>query len=136
MASTIEGSTDLSVGDSQRSRQLAFAAARTAAELQGRDIVVLDMREQTQLFDYFVIATGSSRRQLHALSEEIDHTLEDDLKDKRMGIEGYDTSKWIVLDYGTVVIHLFDEETRQLYSLENLWADAKPVDISDLLKQS
>ena len=117
-----------------RSLQLALAAARTAAENRGQNIVVLDMREHTSLFDYFVIATGTSRRQLHAISEEIDHKLEDELKDRRMGIEGYSDSRWIVLDYGSVVIHLFDETTRQFYSLENLWADAKPVDLTETLR--
>jgi ribosome-associated protein len=117
----------------QRSLELALAAARTASENGGRDIVVLDMRKQSTLFDYFVIATGTSRRQLHAMSEEIDHTLEDDLKDKRMGIEGYDVSRWVLLDYGTVVIHLFDDQTREFYALEALWADALPVDVSDVI---
>jgi len=117
----------------QRSRVLALAAARTAAENQGTDIVVLDMSQQSAMFDYFVIATGTSRRQLHAMSEEIDHKLEDDLKDRRMHIDGYDDSRWIVLDYGTVVIHLFDEETRDFYSLEALWADASRVDLTETL---
>jgi ribosome-associated protein len=116
-----------------RSLQLALAAARTAADNKGQNIVVLDMRKHTSLFDYFVIATGTSRRQLHAISEEIDHTLETDLNDKRLGIEGYNESRWIVLDYGNIVIHLFDEETRQFYSLENLWADAEPVDLTGVL---
>ena len=117
----------------QRSLELALAAARTASENGGRDIVVLDMRKQSTLFDYFVIASGTSRRQLHAMSEEIDHTLEDDLKDKRMGIEGYDVSRWILLDYGSVVIHLFDDQTREYYALQALWADALPVDVSDVI---
>ncbi len=85
------------------------------------------------MFDYFVIATGTSRRQLHAMSEEIDHKLEDELEDRRMNVDGYDESRWIVLDYGTVVIHLFDEETRDFYSLEALWADATKVDLSGVL---
>ena len=119
----------------ERSLELALAAARTAAENRGRDIVVLDMRQHTALFDFFVICTGASRRQLHAISEEIDHTLEDDLKDKRMGIEGYDESKWIVLDYGSVVIHIFDEETRSFYSLEALWGDAPFVDLTEPLSE-
>ncbi len=118
----------------KRSLDLALAAARTAAENMGTDVVVLDMTRQTALFDYFVIATGTSRRQLHAISEEIDHTLEDDLGDQRLNREGYDESRWIVLDYGSIVVHLFDDETRAFYSLENLWADAVRVDISDLLK--
>ncbi len=91
---------------------------------------MLDLREQTPIFDYFVIASGSSRRQLHAISEDIDHRLEDELGDQRMGIEGYAESSWILLDYGSVVVHLFDEETRGYYDLENLWANAKRVDLS------
>jgi ribosome-associated protein len=118
----------------ERSLQLALAAARTAAENGGTEIVVLDMTRHTAVFDYFVIATGTSRRQLHAISEEIDRKLEDDLNDKRMNIDGYDESKWIVLDYATVVIHLFDEDTRSFYSLEDLWADATKVDLTDALK--
>jgi len=114
--------------------QLALAAARTAEENRGQDIVVLDMRKLTPMFDYFVLATGASRRQLHAISEEIDHRLEDDLNDRRMGIEGYDESRWILLDYGTVVIHLFDEETRGYYALEDLWAEAAAVDLSNVLR--
>lgn len=120
----------------ERSLQLALAAIQTAEDNGGRDLLVLDMREHTSLFDYFVIATGTSRRQLHAMSEEIDHKLEDDLQDKRMSIEGYDASRWIVLDYGTVVMHLFDDEMREYYSLESLWADARPVDLSEVLEDS
>jgi len=91
------------------------------------------MRGLTSFFDYFVIATGTSRRQLHAMSEEIDHTLEDDLDDQRMGIEGYAESRWILLDYGSVVIHLFDDQMRTFYDLENLWAEAKHVDLTATL---
>lgn len=85
------------------------------------------MRDLTPVFDYFVLATGSSRRQLHAMSEEIDHALEEGLGDRRMGIEGYRESRWILLDYGDVVIHLFEPETREHYALEQLWAQAKRV---------
>jgi ribosome-associated protein len=115
------------------SLKLALAAARTAAENGGRHITLLDMSGQTALFDYFLIVTGHSRRQLHAISEEIDHTLEVKMNDRRMSIDGYDQSRWIVLDYGTVVIHLFDPETRAYYSLESLWADARKVDLSQTL---
>lgn len=104
-----------------------MAAARTAEENRGQDIVLLDMREITPVFDYFVLVTGNSRRQLHAISEEIDHCLEDDLNDKRMGIEGYRESRWILLDYGTVVIHIFDEEMREFYALEQFWNQATRV---------
>jgi len=107
--------------------ELAIAAARTAEDNRGQDIVVLDVRKLTSMFDYFVIATGTSRRQLHAMSEEIDDRLEHDLNDERMGIEGYAESRWILLDYGSVVIHLFDEETRDYFALESLWAEAPRV---------
>ena len=132
--------SDLEETSSQDSRswQLALAAARTAVDNRGRDIVILDMREITPIFDYFVIVTGSSRRQLHAMSEEIDHTLEDDLNDKRYSIEGYQESRWILLDYGTVVVHLFEEETRSYYDLEQLWCDAKmmelPADLQEVAR--
>lgn len=85
------------------------------------------MREMTTFFDFFVIVSGTSRRQLHAISEEIDHALEEGMGDHRMGIEGYDESRWILLDYGDVVIHLFEPETRQYYDLENLWGKAKRI---------
>lgn len=111
-----------------RSLQLALAAARTAEETRGQNVVVLDMREQTPIFDYFVIVTGASRRQLRAISSEIDNTLEKELKDRRLSIAGYEESRWIVLDYGTVVIHIFDDEARAYYDLEGLWAGAKPVE--------
>jgi len=123
----VSSSTTTSKHDG-RSWTLAVTAARTAEDNLGKDVVVLDMRRQSPLFDYFVIATGSSRRQMHAMSEEIDHKLEDDLGDQRMGIEGYKDSQWILLDYGTVVVHLFDEQARQYYLLENLWAEAEPIE--------
>lgn len=107
--------------------EIALAAARAAEENRGKDIVLLDMRELTPVFDYFLLVTGASRRQLHAISEEIDHRLEDELGDRRMGIEGYRESRWILLDYGSLVVHLFDEELRGFYALENLWSGAKRV---------
>ena len=107
--------------------QRAQVAARVAEENRGRDVVILDMRELTPVFDYFVLASGTSRRQLHAMSEEIDDALEKELGDRRMGIEGYAESRWILLDYGDVVIHLFEPETREYYALEQLWGHAKRV---------
>jgi ribosome-associated protein len=110
-----------------RSRELAFAAARTAEDHRGEDVVVLDMRGMTTEFDFFVLVTGKSRRQLHAISEEIDRVLESEMGDERLGIEGYNESRWILLDYGSVVIHMFDADTREYYALEDLWAHAERV---------
>ncbi len=110
-----------------RSLERALAAARVADLNRGRNITILDLRELTPVFDYFVVATGSSRRQLHAISEEIEEVLKKQYNDRRLGIEGFADSRWILLDFGDVVVHLFDEETRGYYDLENLWAGAKRV---------
>lgn len=103
--------------------ELAFMCARTAAANKGRDILVLDMRSITPLYDFFVIATGISRRQIHTLAEEMDAAMRA-LGETRLGIEGYDASKWLVQDYGNIVVHLFDPDARLYYALEDLWADA------------
>jgi len=120
--------TAANLGQQQsRSLERAIAAARVADQNRGRDISIIDLRELTPVFDYFVVITGSSRRQLHSISEEIDQVLRKDFGDSRLGIEGYAESRWILLDFGDVVIHLFDEETRAYYDLEQLWAGAKKV---------
>lgn len=116
----------------EQSRALAAAAARVALANKGQDVTVLDVSGQSAEFDFFVLATGTSRRQLHAISAQIDDALEKDMGDQRLGIEGYEESRWIVLDYGSVVIHLFDDETRQYYDLESLWADGKPIPLAAL----
>jgi ribosome-associated protein len=105
----------------------ACLAARVAAENKGRDVIVLDMRDITPLYDYFVLATGASRRQIHTMAEEIDAALRAE-GDHRLGIEGYEASRWVVQDYGDVVVHLFDDDARLYYALEELWADAPRVD--------
>lgn len=131
---TLLGASDASstpTGEQATSLELALAAAQVAADNRGENIVILDLRELTPVFDYFVLATGNNRRQLHAISEEIDHKLEDDLNDKRMGLEGYSESRWILLDYGSVVIHLFDGELREFYAIEDLWTDAKRVPLPE-----
>ena len=105
----------------------ACLCAQVAADNKARDILVLDMRGQTPLYDYFVLATGISRRQIHTLAEEIDAALRG-VGDQRRSIEGYEASKWVVQDYGDVVVHVFSPETREYYRLEELWDDAPRVD--------
>jgi ribosome-associated protein len=111
----------------QRSFELAQAAAREAEDNRGQNVVVLDMREQTSIFDYFVIATGASNRQLRAISDAIDDVLQKQFGHKRLSVEGYEESHWILLDYGSVVVHLFDDSSRDYYRLEDLWAGAQQV---------
>jgi len=105
----------------------ALMCARTANENKAKDILVLDMRKITPLYDYFVICTGASRRQIHSIAEEIDDRMKK-AGDKRLAIEGYEASRWVVQDYGDVVVHIFDKDARFYYSLEELWADAERVD--------
>lgn len=112
---------------SESAKQLALAAARVIADTRGSDIVVLDLRKVTDVFDYFVIATGTSRRQMHAMADEVKHTIRRDLQDEPRGVEGYEDGHWIVMDYGDVVVHLFDTGSREYWDLEQLWADASRV---------
>jgi ribosome-associated protein len=98
-----------------------------AEDNKGQDIVVLDMRRVTPLYDFFVIISGISRRQIHNLAEEIDASMRA-AGETRLSIEGYEASKWVVQDYGDVVVHVFDPDTRSYYGLEDLWADAPRLD--------
>ncbi len=102
-------------------------AARVAEETRGTDVQVLDLRELTDVFDYFVVATGSSRRQLHAMADDIEQVMKHEMHDTRRGIEGYEDGRWIVLDYGDVVVHLFDAESREYWDIEQLWSGCKRV---------
>ena len=106
---------------------LAVQCARVAEDNKARDIVILDMREITPLYDYLLLCTGASRRQIHTLAEEMDAMLRA-AGEKRSSIEGYEASKWIVQDYGDLVLHVFDADTREYYGLEDLWADAHRID--------
>jgi len=107
----------------QGAQSRALICANVAAENKGRDVLVLDLRKLTSFVDYFVIATGTSRRQIHAMADEIDRTM-NLMGDRKIGIEGYAESRWVLLDYGDIVVHLFDDEARRYYDLENLWGDA------------
>ncbi len=107
----------------------ACTAARICDELKGQKIVVLDMTELTSIVDFFVIVTGNSRRQMHAIADEVNRKLKHEDGNRRISIEGYRTEgNWILTDYGDVVLHVFTPEGRELYNLEQLWADAKRID--------
>lgn len=101
--------------------------AQVAQDHKGRDIVILDLRKITPLYDFFVLVTGTSRRQIHTLAEEIDASLAAE-GEKRLGLEGYESAKWVVQDYGDIVVHVFDGDTRAYYGLEDIYADAPRVD--------
>ena len=110
-----------------RHRQ-ACQAARIADDYRSRDVVVLDLTGIPPIVDYFVVASGTSGRQMRAVADEISRVFKAD-GDKRLGIEGHDNnSNWTLIDFGDIVIHLQDAEVRSLYDLDNLWADAVRVD--------
>lgn len=110
----------------------AKVAARVAAENKGQEIVLLDLSKQTSIFDCFLIVTGTSRRQLHAIAEEIDRELKK-LGEVRLNMSGYNESQWIAVDYGGIIVHLFDEEHRRYYDLEGLWGDSQRIDLEPVL---
>ncbi|MEQ9412140.1 MAG: ribosome silencing factor [Fuerstiella sp.] len=113
----------------QRSLANAVTAARCADEMRARDVVVLDMTKIASIVDFFVIATGTSRRQMHAIADEVNRKLKGESGNRRLSIEGYRTEgNWILMDFGDVVLHVFTEEGRELYDLENLKADAERID--------
>jgi ribosome-associated protein len=97
------------------------------------DIKALEITELTAIADFFVIATGTSGTHIRALANEVDDALSK-LGVNPKSIEGKSTG-WILLDYGTVVVHVFTPDQRELYSLEHLWADAKEYDISKLITE-
>lgn len=105
----------------------AVLCAQVGQDHKAKDIVVLDTRRITPLYDFLILLTGSSRRQIHTIAEEIDAALRG-AGDKRLNIEGYQASRWIAQDYGDLVVHVFDDEARSYYALEDLWADAPRVD--------
>ena len=98
------------------------------------DIKSLEITELTAVADYFVIATGTSGTHIRALSDEVQDALTKQGVEPR-NVEGKSTG-WILLDYGTVVVHIFTPDQRELYSLEHLWGDAKQVDISGLITEN
>lgn len=114
-----------------RALDRAVQCAGVAEDNKARDILVLDMRKLTPLYDFFILATGTSRRQIHTVTEEIDAYMRSQ-GEKRLGIEGFVDSRWVVQDYGDIVVHVFDAETRIYYGLEEFWADAPRVDWQNL----
>jgi len=100
------------------------AAAAAIADKKGLDIRLLDMSELLVVTDLFVIATGTSNRHVKTLTEAVEDALREDLGRKPLRREGEHHARWVLLDYGDIVVHVFDPENRDYYDLERLWADA------------
>lgn len=108
----------------------AKMCARVAADNRAKDILVLDLRGVTSLVDFFVIASASSRRQAASIAYEIDADMKK-LGEKKLGIEGAEEGRWTLIDYGDFVVHLFSDEARAFYSLEDIWGDAPHIEWPD-----
>ena len=104
-------------------------ALRAAAEKKAFNSIVLDLRSVATFTDFFVITTGTNKRQMQAITDEIVEQL------KRNGtraarVEGYQTAEWILIDYGDLVVHIFDDKARRFYDLERLWREAKRYNLA------
>jgi ribosome-associated protein len=110
----------------KKAKEFAIAAAKIAQERHCSDILVLDLRGLSPATDYFVIATGTSERQMRTVCDEVTQAGRDQGM-SRFGRAGYEQGRWILLDFVDVVIHLFDSEYRSFYELELLWGDAEKV---------
>ncbi|RMG39422.1 MAG: ribosome silencing factor [Planctomycetota bacterium] len=108
-------------------RELACEVARIADDFRAENVVVLDLSRLTPIVDFFVIASGTNPRQLRAIADEVGRVLKE-RGTVPLGVEDDTTGQWVLHDYGDVVLHLFSPEARELYALEDLWADATAVD--------
>ncbi len=113
----------------------ACLCARIADEYRGRDTVVLDLTGVTPIFDFFVVTTASSSRQMRAIADEVHRALSAE-GSKSLGTEGSEAATWVLQDYGDIVLHVFTPAARSLYDLEHLWADAVQVDWQGYLDSS
>lgn len=105
---------------------------KIADSKKAKDILALEVTEQTSLADYFLLMTGTSTTHIRALSDEIEMKLKEQFGVYPHHVEGV-TSSWILADYTTVVVNVFLSEAREMYALERLWGDAKQVDLSGIL---
>jgi ribosome-associated protein len=114
---------DIQVSNRDEPRDLALRIAEILAETPASDTVVLDIRELSTFSDFFVICSGENERQLRAIADRLQEELrEEGVRPQR--IEGTPVSGWIVLDYNDAIVHVFDQELRDFYKMERLWAEA------------
>ena len=113
-------------------REMTGIAVKALDDKKGRDIKVLRTADQTTLADYFIICSGSSNTQVRALAEAVEEALSK-AGEEPHHIEGHRGGQWTLMDYSSVVVHIFTEEGREFYGLERLWSDAQPVDITEYL---
>ena len=108
------------------SKEIAITCAKIADEKKAQDIVILDVDKISAITDYFVICSAINERQLHAIADDMDKEMKK-LSISKLGMEGYREAKWVLIDYGDFIVHIFDKEIRSYYDLELLWGDAPKV---------
>jgi ribosome-associated protein len=113
---------------------MVAVAVKALDNKKGKDIKVLYTADQTTLSDYFVICNGTSNTQVKALADAVEEAMTQ-AGEEPHHIEGHRGGQWTLMDYSSVVVHIFTEEAREFYSLERLWSDATPVDVSQYLSQ-
>jgi ribosome-associated protein len=114
------------------SEKLSKAVVAGMQEKKAQDIVVMDMRDtKNAIADFFVICSGSSDKQVEAIARSVDEEVEKKLKENPWHMEGKNNKEWVILDYITVVAHIFKRDKREFYALEKLWGDAHITEIPD-----
>lgn len=113
-----------------QAKDCALKAAHYALEKKGLDLRLLEISELSSLTDYLMIVTGRSDRQVQAIAEAIRLGLKEEHALFPLAIEGMSEGRWVLLDYGEVMIHVFQESVRQFYDLEGLWSDAPDVQVA------
>lgn len=109
-------------------REKAFLCARAALDHKAIDLVILEVKKLSSFTDYFVICSGNSDRQVQAIAGHIEEKLkEGDVRP--LSVEGKREGRWVLLDYGDVVVHVFYQPVRDFYDLERLWADAPRIEL-------
>ena len=110
---------------------MALAAIDAMQDKKAENIQIIDISEISPLADYFLIANGTNRNQVQAIADNVEELL-GRLGYERRPVEGYDSANWILLDYKDIIIHIFDQESRNYYDLERIWRDGKVVTEEDL----
>ena len=113
-------------------KEVAIAVTKALDSKKGMDIKLLKIDKISSLADHFLICTGTSGTHVKTLCDFAEFTLEQ-LGEPMLGREGHRGNSWELLDFGSVVVHVFTEEAREFYALERLWADAENIDISDIV---
>lgn len=113
-------------------KEVAYEVTKALDAKKGMDIKLLRINDVSSLADYFLICTGTSNTHVKTLCDYAEYTLEQ-LGEPMLGREGHRGNSWELLDFGSIVVHVFTEEAREFYALERLWADAESVDLKDII---